>query len=141
MSPIAVHVSDVSLSATHFKLALTVMLDVLVTAAAADWTMLTATAISLDALMTNPLLPMIAVLTVTLDAPSILKAHDWTSVAATDALLDAVMLNDAAWLTVACAAIVLDAEAENAALEMRMAAADAVLLPETAKAPRLTPRE
>jgi hypothetical protein len=91
--------------------------------------------------MTNPLLPMIAVLTVMLDAPSILKEHDWTSVAATDALLDAVMLNDAAWLTVACAAIVLDAEAENAALEMRMAAADAVLLPETAKAPRLTPRE
>jgi hypothetical protein len=49
------------------------------------------------------------------------------------------MLNDAAWLTVACAAIVLDAETENAALEMRMAAADAVLLPETANAPRLTP--
>jgi hypothetical protein len=89
--------------------------------------------------MTNPLLPMIAVLTVTLDAPSILKEHDCTSVAATDALLDAVMLNDAAWLTVACAAIVLDAETENAALEMRMAAADAVLLPETANAPRLTP--
>ena len=49
------------------------------------------------------------------------------------------MLNDAAWLTVACAAIVLDAETENAASEMRMALTDAVLLLETATAPRLTP--
>ena len=49
------------------------------------------------------------------------------------------MLNDATWLTVARAAIVLDAETEKAASEMRIALADAVLLLETATAPRLTP--
>lgn len=115
------------------------MLDAELIAADAACIVLTATAISLDALISNPLLPMIAVLTVTLDALSMLKAQDWTRVAATDALLEAVMLSDATWLTVARTAIVLDAETEKAASEMRMALADAVLLLETATAPRLTP--
>ena len=52
------------------------MLDAELIAADAACIVLTETVISLDALISNPLLPMIAVLTVTLDVLSMLKEHD-----------------------------------------------------------------